>query len=248
MNITGTAISDTGCKRDHNEDYILIQNNFLRDDTLTKKFDSDKAGIVWAAVADGMGGANAGEIASEIVLKDLHEFFKNLEKSLNDKQLKSRLSKWITDVHQKIIEMGNEDPEKKGMGTTLAGFMFYKEKGYVFHCGDSRVYGFRRNKLSQLTTDHSLRELTKDPNTPSNIILNVIGGSQPAYVDFKYINGKMSKGDAILISSDGLHDLVENSEIEDILKKDLKGSVQALCDLAKERGGKDNISIIELLF
>lgn len=248
MTITGTAISDTGCKREHNEDYILIQDSFLRDDSFTKQFDSDKTCIIWAAVADGMGGANAGEIASELTLKDLHKFFKSLDINLNEKQLKKHFSNWIAEIHQKIIDIGNKDPDKKGMGTTLAGFMLYNNKGYVYHAGDSRVYGFRKNKLIQLSTDHSLREITKNPNAPSNIILNVIGGSQPAYIEFKYINGKMSKGDAILISSDGLHDLVENSEIEEILKKDFKGSAHALCNLAKERGGKDNISIIELVF
>ncbi len=248
MNIKGTAISDTGCKREHNEDFVLLQDSFIRDDYYSNQFEISKDNFICTAVADGMGGANAGEIASEITLKDLYGNLKNLAGNLRDQELKSLFSNWITEIHQKLILIGDNDYSKKGMGSTLAGFLFYNNKGYVFHAGDSRVYSFRKNKLLQLTTDHSLRELTKNPNAPSNIILNVIGGSQPAYIDFKVITGGIKKGDVILISSDGLHDLVENNEIEKVLKKDIVNSAKVLCQMAKDRGGKDNISISELRF
>lgn len=244
MQLTISAISDKGCVREHNEDMVLIGNNVFRDDEMKLVVDlQGEDGKFFVAVADGMGGHNAGGIASEIVLQMMTEKISILEINLTEKQLADKVSQWINEIHSYILDEGSRNVERKGMGTTLVGVLFYNNMAYYLNVGDSKLYRFRDSYLTQVSEDHSLRKLTGDENIPSNILLNSIGGGEKIYVEFAPVSKKLFDGDTFLICSDGLSDMLIDDEIEEILNN-REDSLNMLLTEAKRRGGKDNISII----
>lgn len=245
MKLKISAISDKGCVREHNEDMILVGDYLFRDKSYRTIVDlNEKSGKYLVAIADGMGGHNAGEVASEIVLQKVSEKIGSLEMNLTEAELASKISEWAKEIHLYILTEGQKNIERKGMGTTFIGLLFYEGNLYYVNVGDSRLYRYRGGMLMQISKDHSLRELTNNPEIPSDIIVNSFGGGEEIFVEFKVASKKIIEGDIFLLCSDGLSDMVTDEEIEEILNEEGNNQIEKLLNKAKENGGEDNISII----
>lgn len=243
MKLRITAISDKGCVRENNEDIILVGKKLLRDERLQGAVELNEERIIFmVAVADGMGGANAGEIASQMVLETLSADIYGLQRGLDDEALKASISALCFAIHQNVLQAGLADQEKRGMGTTLIGLLYYEGRLILINAGDSRMYRFRNSTLMQLSRDHSLQKIIGDSSVPSNIIANSIGGGKDFYVDIEPAGKKVLEGDIFLLCSDGLSDMLNNDEIEEILGKE--GFEDELLEAAKSKGGEDNISYV----
>ncbi len=233
------AASDKGNKRDHNEDMLLVGDTIFRDGRIRMEFDSDC--LLTFAVADGMGGHNAGEVASEMALNSLVKFTGILGAGYSEGHLCNMLNDWAERMHEELTEEGFDNPERRGMGTTLCGFFIYDKKYYAINAGDSRLYHFRNGILQQISKDHSLA--SQDPTAPSNIITNALGGGgESAFLDVENITDRLEDNDILLACSDGLSDMVEDEGIRELLNNSC--SAQDLIDAANDNGGKDNISVI----
>jgi protein phosphatase len=230
------GVCDIGLKKPNNEDMILIGDEIFRDGSRQKEFEDSKRLVI--AVADGIGGMDKGEVASETVLTRLRDMLAKIPDYLTNDDLKEVLDVYTQETHSMLLEGGS----------TLVAIFIYQGKIFRFHAGDSRIYLMRDGGLRRLTTDHSLRESGGDPSAPSNIITNSIGGGGVSFLEFAEIEQPLKNGDVYLLSSDGLHDIVSVGDIWDtLLLPDADGpQAEKLMTLAKEAGGKDNISIITI--
>lgn len=249
---TAMAVTDIGRVRDHNEDNVFID---------------EKLGLL--IVADGMGGHQAGEIASKEAIKIVQQMVALQQRAIiKQSGVFSFFFKWkvYLDQYQSVIEKAlleanhhlyqlNIDrnvSEGSGMGTTIAGcWLITETMMLVFHIGDSRVYRFRNQKLESITKDHSVLQAWHDKGCigekpKSNVILRAVGPFSETHAEIQAI--KIEKGDSFLICSDGLTDMVDDQHIESILQgitaAQLGNYSQNLLQSALAKGGKDNISII----
>jgi protein phosphatase len=228
-----SAICDIGCQKPNNEDMILLQDDIFRDGARQAEFDA--GGRVAIAVADGIGGLDRGEVASELALTRLRDLLSNIPNDLSSEELREVFDVYARETHNSM---------RQGMGSTLAGLFAYRGRLFCYHAGDSRIYRMRHGELKRLTVDHSLRESGKQPNAPSNVITNALGGGSGVFIEFAEIEFPFCHNDVYLLSSDGMHDPVEQKKISAALK--LPGSAERLVKMAKERGGRDNISVITI--
>jgi len=240
-----TGITDTGRARNHNEDAIAwnVSHGF-------------------ALLADGMGGHNAGDVASRLCLETLAGvLLAALDKPLRLRPNKNMsrhatlVRRSVNKANTTIFENAEANPERKGMGTTLVMVLFYENKVVVAHVGDSRVYRLRGHTLEQITADHSLvRELLEKgaisageaENNPYNHVITRAVGVRPRTVA-EVQELEALPGDAFLLCSDGLTDLVSDDVIEDTLRAtggSWDRAAQRLVDLANNNGGRDNISVV----
>lgn len=237
--------SSRGLVRKKNEDMILVSTKMIRDSSLMTKVllnDNDRYII---AVADGIGGNQSGEVASEIVSFDIASFFKTLPSGLAFGDLKSFFKSWIEKENDKLIVRGDEDENLRGMGTTMVCLIVYETKVFWLNCGDSRIYRFRKGFLVQLSTDHSLAEMTGIKRY-SNVICNSIGAGASAFFDMEDISMCVFNGDTFLLCSDGLSNMLPDDKLERLLNE--KESVSEFVHNAYDAGGKDNISICLIHF
>ena len=200
------GICDIGCKKPNNEDMILLNDKIFRDGSEQKKFDTSERTVM--AIADGIGGLDRGEAASETALTRLKKFLEKIPDDLNNQELNEVFDVYTQETHKLM---------SAGMGTTLAGLFAYQGKLFRFHAGDSRIYLFRNGGLMRLTIDHSLAESGGNPRAPSNIITNALGGGESAFIEFAQLDRPFLKGDIYLLSSDGLHDLVPRRKLQKLL-------------------------------
>jgi len=228
--------SDVGLKRTNNEDAFVV-----------------KPEMNLFAVADGMGGAAAGEVASQLFVETALEVFStNPVKS--EQEILELVQEAFRLANERILKHTIENPHHQGMGCT-AELIAFSDQNYVLgHVGDSRAYLFRKGQLRQMTRDHSLIQDQIDQNliTPDeakrhslrNIILRAVGAKETLAVDL--IRGKGLPGDLFLLCSDGLTDRVDDPLIQEILSlpADLAQKVEKLIDLAKSKGGFDNITVV----
>lgn len=233
MRIRSCAISDVGRKRQKNEDSYLI---------------NDELNLF--IVADGMGGHAGGEYASRIAITTIEEQMKSRESKGEGEEI---IQKAIQDAGLKIVAKAEEDRALKGMGTTVICLHLDNKKAIVAHVGDSRGYLFRDGVLEQLTEDHSLvNEQVKSglitaeeakTHQFKNIITRSVGVTPEVEVDIS--SRKLKAGDAFLLCSDGLSNLVDLAEMESKLReKEPVLAAKAMVDLANKRGGDDNITLV----
>lgn len=239
------GLTDNGRARDHNEDAIAWD---------------EEHGL--ALLADGMGGHNAGDVASRTCIEQLMAIL--LPSLLKPLRLRANkgVSKHATlarravnKANAAIFAEAEANPERKGMGTTLVLTLFYRDRVVVAHVGDSRLYRLRGRTLERLTADHSLvRELlekgvispeeVKD-NPYSHVITKAVGIREKVVAEVQEL--ETQPGDVYLLCSDGLTDLVDDTVIEDTLVAaagNWAAATQRLVDLANGRGGRDNISVV----
>jgi protein phosphatase len=241
------GVTDVGRKRSHNEDAI----------------GSDlESGLV--VLADGMGGYQAGEVASAIavdtILDDLRATLKDIDPSAVDDEtgyskVTLLIKAAIEKANDQIYETARSKPECQGMGTTVVAAGFYDNRLTVAHVGDSRLYRLREGRFEQLTSDHSLLQelIDKGFYTPEearkslnkNLVTRAMGIELNVSPDVQ--EDFVKAGDIYMLCSDGLTDLVEDREIALILRSyanNLEEAGRSLVQKANECGGKDNISVI----
>lgn len=240
--------TDVGRVRDHNEDYVSSD---------------DRLGL--AVLADGMGGLNAGEVASSMTVHLLMDELRayvdgesDIEHELVGNGLPLRaqvVHRAIEKANSSVFHVSQTQPHCEGMGTTIIAAMFYDNKVAIGHIGDSRVYRFRDNKLKQVTKDHSfVQELidkglyTKDEaraSSKKNVVTRALGVAPQ--VEPEVHEHKVKQGDVYLMCSDGLTDLVGDSDIEKSFQQlgaNLSVTAGHLVEVANASGGKDNISVV----
>jgi serine/threonine protein phosphatase PrpC len=225
------AQSDKGVRRRRNEDSVLV-------------LDGDHI----FAVADGMGGYRGGEIASKLAVTTLERAFttKNFEGPAHDSipRRASELARAIQMANTAILDHANSDKLLAGMGTTIcaARFSENKQRLYIGHVGDSRVYCFRDGTLTRMTSDHTMADLGVTGDGAAHLSRAV--GVWPT-VPIDIILGKPRAGDVYVLCSDGLTKMVSDADIERVLAAHRpEVAVEELVRLANENGGKDNISVV----
>ncbi len=241
------AMTDTGKVREHNEDTI--------------GFDADIGLLV---LADGMGGYNAGEVASGIAVKTIvnlvREAFAREELTGIDKETGlTRPAVILRDaIHRanKIIHQTSKtQPQCEGMGTTIVSCIFYDNKVITAHVGDSRMYRLRNDKFEQMTMDHSLLQELVDRGfyspqeaqraTNKNYVTRALGVEPTVEVEIH--EEPVSKGDYYVLCSDGLSDMVEDEDIHltiSTFSANLESVAKQLTQLANDNGGRDNVSVV----
>ena len=231
------SATDTGLVRQRNEDSLAIDA---------------KRGI--AVLADGMGGYNAGDVASHMAVSLLHKDLSARLGSRSNPKLESILREEITKSNLAIYEASLAQTQYAGMGTTLVLAVFQNDQLVVAHIGDSRLYRLRGGLLEQLTHDHSLFQEQVDQGVysreeltlfhPKNLVTRALGVDLDVETDVSTYPTQID--DIYLLCSDGLTDLAEVDDIRDTidLKHDnLKQAAQALVKLANDHGGRDNIAV-----
>ena len=240
MKLEIEAVSDKGLLRDNNEDMISVSGILLRDDRMALPVEFDDDATFYLLLADGMGGHEHGERASQMLLEHLKNFF-----SVNDFKDED-FEKEICDSVLAFSYFLNIQAEKEGqaypMGCTLTGVVWLKGKIYVLNAGDSRTYRFRNGTLRQLTTDETERGLSGNPDD-SKYLVNCIGGGCNGIVTLIDITDRLRADDCLLICSDGLTDMASDEEIEYILSQNQHPAAD-LYELACRNGGADNLSVI----
>jgi len=239
-----TAASRVGNVRSNNEDMVLAFDRFIRSDIYQTVLAPDNLDRFVIGVADGMGGHNAGEVASEQVMQNLKFYYNDMPKGMTSAELESVMNNWLQSIHQLINARGHNNRTLCDMGTTLVALLYYGKRYFWINCGDSRLYRLRDGQLTQLTTDHSL--MSEDGEKKhSNYITNCIGaGCKDTYMDMTEITDDFKVGDTYVLCSDGLNDMVPDYVIEKMLNEG--ATANDLCEEAIDAGGFDNVSVCVL--
>ncbi|MEE8042381.1 MAG: Stp1/IreP family PP2C-type Ser/Thr phosphatase [Pseudomonadales bacterium] len=241
------ALTDRGLVREHYEDHI-----------------GSNLDVGLAILADGMGGLNAGEVASamavELISFELAQVVPNLEVVGGDGASGHTLESLAVDqavkkANETIYQVAQSQPQCAGMGTTLVLILLYDNHITIAHVGDSRLYRLRKGTFEQVTVDHSLIQELVDRgfytreearhSANKNIVTRAIGIAPSVEVEVQEQGARL--GDLFLMCSDGLNDMVVDDDIQRIIElyeDDLEAAAQALVDTANANGGRDNISVI----
>ncbi|MBO6188357.1 MAG: serine/threonine-protein phosphatase [Prevotella sp.] len=239
--ITLTAASRVGCVRSNNEDMVLAYDRLLRSDIYATEFQTENMDRFVIALADGMGGHKAGEVASSDTLSNLQFFLSDLPQKLTPGEFYEMMVEWLQSINQIIDSKGRVNPSMADMGTTLVGVIYYNGKYYWLNCGDSRLYRLRDRQLKQISTDHSLSN-ARGEKKHSNIITNCIGaGCKNSYIDMFEFTDDVRLGDTYMLCSDGLNDMVSDAAIEHLMNDG--ANANELCEAAIDAGGYDNVSV-----
>lgn len=230
--------TDVGMVRKHNEDsgeVFTKGEHFL------------------AVIADGMGGHKAGDIASQEALSVLKGAWESFEGSMDS--VRDWILKVLRDANKHIFDYSQQNPETRGMGTTIVAALGTKSEITVAHIGDSRCYLYTKGELKRVTDDHSLvQELVKSGQITEdeaeihprrNMIMKAVGTDETVEAEVNHI--VWNKGDYLLLCSDGLSDKVSFKRIQEVLDEtdeNVNDKVEKLITWAKEAGGEDNITAI----
>lgn len=246
MRIISCGMTDVGIKRTNNEDNYLI---------------NDELNLF--VVCDGMGGHAGGEFASAIAVNTVEEVLTSMELRPEDmgidptdgtvEVVREKLRYAIRLAGKRIYEKAKDEPEYKGMGTTCLALLVDSGNAYVAHVGDSRGYVVREGRIEQLTEDHSwVNEKIKEGLiTPEqarnhklkNIITRSLGYLEDVEIDIQV--RAVRRGDRFVLCSDGLSNLVDTGEIgESVLDHGPQDAARRLIELACERGGDDNVTVV----
>lgn len=233
--------TDIGKVRSMNQDSFLV----------SEKEDGLKIYIL----ADGMGGYKGGEIASKVAITAVYKFItEKFEEIPKDKDsILDLLEDAIDFANAAIYEESEQDEELQDMGTTLEVLLIYKNKVYIGHIGDSRIYRIRKNTMKKITTDHSYvekliqdGEITREESyhhPKKNLLIKALGTDEEVEPDLIYT--VFSKNDMLIICSDGLTNMISEDEIFKIVRETNPENVtEVLVEEANEAGGLDNITVI----
>ena len=248
--------SDVGSVRTNNEDSFVVADprERARIDTSSGTRDLVVSGRgLLLAVSDGMGGAEAGEVASAIVVESLHRTFAKAPLEGDEDSIAAFIDTAVSEANREVIESAKQ-PGRQGMGATLTAVLLHAGNAYIAEVGDSRAYVVRGRRIRQMTKDQSFVQLLIDAGALSpddakvsphkNVILQAMG--QKASVTPAVGRLALRRGDKLLLCSDGLTNKVEDTEIADIVDAaaTLDEACARLIALANERGGEDNITAV----
>ena len=231
------ALTHPGLRRPRNEDAHLFR---------------PELGVY--AVADGMGGHAAGDIASRIAIEIVDAGFAAQPPAADTPLLSRQLVELAAEANREICARGGSEPDKEGMGTTLTVLVTRRDGCVIGHIGDSRVYRLRAGALAQLTTDHTWvqRQVAVGALTPlearahpySNVLARVLGLADVGDADVVAVDAE--PGDTFLLCSDGLTTMVDDADLEAILAQPgpLIDVARDLIGAANVRGGYDNVTVI----
>lgn len=233
------SITDKGNYREINED------NYGHASYLIKEL---------FVVCDGMGGHNAGEVASEIAINSIIEFFS--ENNSSSKSNKEIILQAISSANKRVFDKSLINKEHKGMGTTVVVLVIEGNKAYWGHAGDSRIYMLRQGELKRLTKDHSfvqflvdkgiITDVEAESHPRKNEITTAIGIEENIEAETCASPLELIKGDKLLLCSDGLNSMINDNEIAKILNNstfNLEQQSKKLVEAALNAGGYDNITV-----
>ena len=233
------ACSDKGIKRSGNEDMISINGILVRDSSYCRYQSIDDEGVYYYLIADGMGGHEKGEYASEYTLNHIG---RNIGSMTDFEKDFSAVTQWIS---RDLNKIASEEDQSRPMGNTLTGIVWNKGKIWVVNIGDSRTYRLRAGLLKQLTEDQDINhKYGTDMGAQGLALYNAIGGGCGGVAEVADYSGRVLDGDTILICSDGLTDMVDDKEIERILSVKSENYATNLVHQANLNGGEDNISVV----
>ncbi len=253
------AKTDLGKTRDHNEDRFLVADLSRREASLhpaVRAHEIGERGSLFV-VADGMGGAAAGELASEMATDTIYQQLVRgwgTEREVTAQRFAYRLKEAVEVANEQIHAYAATHPEVRGMGTTTTAVGVLADHFFLTQVGDSRAYLVRNGEAVQLTRDQSLMqrlveagELTEEEAARSerrNIILQALGPDARVKVDLTH--QEVRKGDILVLCSDGLSGQVKKEEMAAAVtrERDLQAACDKLIALANERGGPDNITVV----
>lgn len=214
-------------------------------------------GLVVAIVADGMGGHQAGDVASKLAVDTFREALQGSSASLTLEERKTLISQAILQANEVVYDTASNNEQYYNMGTTVVAALLTADNGVIGHIGDSRIYQWREGQLTQLTEDHTLvNELVKSGQiTPEeaanhprrNVLTRALGTDEQVEVDVKGIS--WLKDDLLLLCSDGLSSMISAAAIVETLQQDgmdLNQKADRLVQLALQAGGDDNITVVLL--
>jgi len=251
MNPKSSYLSHPGLVRQGNEDFIHVD---------------DDLGIY--LLADGMGGHNAGEVASELAVKTAHAYLAERIASASPDEIPDILSEAMKAAHVAVNAKAKTDFSLMGMGTTLVEIIVRNDKAFICHAGDSRAYLYH-NTLQRLTRDHTMGDQLLEnnilpreriPEKQWHTLTQAVGVGDLPIPDMKQI--ELVSGDMLLLCSDGFTDMLTDAEIGALIaggadastpyprqrgtsgNSDLKNIAQGLVDAANNKGGRDNISVV----
>ncbi|MFS1513270.1 Stp1/IreP family PP2C-type Ser/Thr phosphatase [Chengkuizengella sp. SCS-71B] len=238
-----TNKTDVGRTRAVNEDRAAVQ--------------TELNGFTLAIVADGMGGHQAGDIASQITIETIQESLQSLEADMTVEECELSIREAIYLANAKIYQLASENEKYKGMGTTVVVALATDELILIAHIGDSRAYKYTEEAIIQLTEDHSLvNELLKsgqispeeaEQHPRRNLLTRALGTEE--YVNIEIHRHEWLQHDLLMLCSDGLSSLVNQQDMVHILMKEQNIEVTAneLIQHALEAGGDDNITVVLLV-
>lgn len=258
-----TAATDVGCVRTNNEDNFITNHDLSQSDWFVPQDVSQliplgKNGAI-LVVADGMGGLNAGEVASAIAVDTVKRYFMDTDLSdiaKSQKSIEKFMCKVVVDADKELKKHVKENPETKGMGTTIVIAWVYGDIAHIVWCGDSRAYVFNPNEgLMRLTKDHSYVQELVDAgkldedlaidHPDSNIITRCLGDfrgkANPDYTAYR-----LKSGDTLMLCSDGLCGVCRDEEILQVMdeaKEDIEQCRKQLILCALKAGGYDNVTV-----
>jgi protein phosphatase len=241
MNYEFCFRTDPGLARENNEDSVTVD-------------EPTRLGIL----ADGMGGYNAGEVASGMattfIKSELGRWLAQAGRHANAREVRRAMEICVDNANRSIFNAANSNPQYSGMGTTLVVGVFQDGRLMLGHIGDSRCYRLRANVLEQITKDHSLLQEQMDAglitpeqaatSTNKNLVTRALGVEDAVLLEVN--EHKVDPGDLYLMCSDGLSDMLDDEAIAQILASEAsleQKSVQ-LIDAANANGGRDNISVL----
>lgn len=254
MEVSVACLTDTGRVRSANEDaFIVAELNDKEVKTITGNLDGHRvgAGGLLLAVSDGMGGAQAGEVASRLAIEQL---MRRLGAPAQKDSVADRLSDGLKSANHAIMHASREDPKCSGMGATMTAALIYQGQAYLGQVGDSRCYLIHAGQVRQVTKDQSLvqvlvdiGQMTKEQAAQSpqrNVILQSLGVRDEIEPEVSVV--PLAHDDYLVLSSDYLMQKVSDTEMCEIINQApmISAACAQLVALANERGGADNITII----
>ncbi len=241
--MVGFAKTDIGKARDMNQDSYYVS--------------SPENNIELYILADGMGGYNGGEVASKLAIESARKYIENNFNQIEpEKEQILKLVKNAAEYANMVVyEKSKTSEDLKGMGTTLDICFIYNNKVYIGHVGDSRIYLIRKDIIRKLTKDHSyVQQLVEDGkitreeanhHPKKNMLLKALGCTEYVEPDIRARN--IEKQDILLMCSDGLTNMVDESIIYKMVKENPKTAPEKLVNLANEAGGYDNVTVITII-
>jgi serine/threonine protein phosphatase PrpC len=259
--------SHVGRVRTNNEDHFAVIRRSRSQEVLLSNLPEGSLSPAADAaycfiVADGLGGAAAGEWASRLALQKAWDLAGDASSwimkfhDLSAQQVRERTEAFATEMHNSLREYGRADPELSGMATTWTSAYIVAWDALIAHVGDSRAYLFRRGELRQITRDQTLAQELIDSGVPPeqtrrvrHILTNTVGGNaETVSPDVAHLI--LEKSDRVLLCTDGLTELVSDREIAEVVGRPIRP--QAACDtliqLALDHGGKDNVTVVLVEF